>query len=524
MNDPVPDRAANAAASAPPALSFARLSRVRHDLRNPLGEILGFTDILIEEAEEQGLRDLLPGLRTIEHAAASVLAEVNHRLSSSATPARPEEITELDGLLRRQTELVIETANQLSARCDDLENNAFGDDLLRITSSARKLRELAPGLLDGLVQSLGQPEPPTSEAAFDTTLLPQLAVIAYPPGHPAGGRLGGLVLVVDDDESNRTLLARRLRREGYTVALAETGRHALEKVRQRKFDLVLLDIIMPEMDGLEVLRRLKGDPATQHLPVLMLSAVDEMDAVVRCIELGADDYLPKPFPPPLLRARVRACLASKRMTDQLRRYTEWLFGKSLFAQAVASPGSLQLQRQERTLLFADIRGFTEWSEQHSPEEVVAMLNEYLERAEQILAPSGVIKTEYTGDEILGVFAQPLEAVQVAVAIRAQVNAYLAERHLGVGLGLHAGPVIEGLMGSADVKAYCVVGDTVNTARRVCDHARSGEILLSEAVQNRVRESVELGDVFELMVKGKREPLHLAALHKLKGKVSGPIIS
>jgi DNA-binding response OmpR family regulator len=251
---------------------------------------------------------------------------------------------------------------------------------------------------------------------------------------------------VDDEEANRSLLARRLRREGYTVSLAETGRQALEKLRNRKYDLVLLDILMPEMDGMEVLHRLRSDPALQNIPVLMLSAVDEMEAVVRCIELGADDYLPKPFPPQLLRARVRASLANKRMSDQLRRYTAWLFGKTLFSQAVAAPGNLRLHSQTRTVLFADIRGFTEWSERHSPEEVVELLNEYFESAEKLAAAATVIKTEHRGDEIMAVFAAPGEAVRLAVELVETVDARLRARGLSLGIGLHCGPVIEGLMG------------------------------------------------------------------------------
>ena len=131
---------------------------------------------------------------------------------------------------------------------------------------------------------------------------------------------------------------------------------------------------MPEMDGVEVLRQVKTDPELAHIPVLMLSALDELDAVVHCIGLGAEDYLPKPFPAAILQARIQACLANKRMSDQLGKYTGWLFGKTLFSQAVAAPGSLNLTRQERTILFADIRGFTHWSERHVPQEAVTMLN------------------------------------------------------------------------------------------------------------------------------------------------------
>jgi len=128
--------------------------------------------------------------------------------------------------------------------------------------------------------------------------------------------------VVDDQEANRTLLARRLQKRGYTVVTAENGRTALEQLRQHTFDLVLLDIVMPEINGLEVLRQVKADRNLAHLPVLMLSALDELDSVVQCLELGADDFLPKPFRSAILHARVDSCLVKKRMSDQLRKYTD----------------------------------------------------------------------------------------------------------------------------------------------------------------------------------------------------------
>ncbi len=128
----------------------------------------------------------------------------------------------------------------------------------------------------------------------------------------------GRLLVVDDMETNRDLLARRLRALGHDVALAENGRRALEMLAEREFDLVLLDIMMPEVDGYRVLERLRTDPARRHIPVIMISAVDEIDAVVRCIELGATDYLPKPFNPVILRARVSATLEKKRLEDRER--------------------------------------------------------------------------------------------------------------------------------------------------------------------------------------------------------------
>ena len=128
--------------------------------------------------------------------------------------------------------------------------------------------------------------------------------------------LSGRILVVDDTEANRELLCRRLRRQGHTVATADGGRSALEAVAKSQFDLVLLDLMMPDINGLEVLNRLKANPVDQHIPVMMISALDEIDSIVRCIEAGAEDYIPKPFDPVLLGARIGACLERKRLRDR----------------------------------------------------------------------------------------------------------------------------------------------------------------------------------------------------------------
>ncbi len=137
-----------------------------------------------------------------------------------------------------------------------------------------------------------------------------------PPSGSASDIAQGYVLVVDDIEANRDVLSRRLKRQGYAVATADNGRQALDKLRAERFDLVLLDIMMPEMDGYEVLQRLKADEALRHIPVIMISALNELDSVVRCIGMGAEDYLPKPFEPTLLKARIGACLEKKRARDR----------------------------------------------------------------------------------------------------------------------------------------------------------------------------------------------------------------
>ena len=294
-----------------------RLSRVRHDLRNPLSEILGFSEILQEEAGERGLQPLLPGFGAIHQAAARIFAEVNHWLNPDTIGQSLESFQELERTIQSLAERIIATAEGLSEKCDALENNWGGDDLLRIAGAARRLREDSPAMLRELAATYasgngGQGVGANEKADRDTSIqAKRLNGVEVEPGSASGS-----LLIVDDNEANRALLARRLRRQGYTVSLAENGRQALEKLRGRRFDLVLLDVIMPEMGGYHVLEKMKQDPLLRHLPVIMISALDDLEMLARCIQKGAEDYLSKPFDAVLLRARIGSSLEKKRLHDQ----------------------------------------------------------------------------------------------------------------------------------------------------------------------------------------------------------------
>ena len=208
-------------------------------------------------------------------------------------------------------------------------------------------------------------------------------------------------------------------------------------------------------------------------------------------------------------ARLQAAHADALLRETagtLRGYSEWLLGPLLLSQAVADPGALLLQRRQRSMLFMDIRGFTHWSETRQPEQVVAMLNEYFHTAEGLWRGTNVIKIYFTADEIMAVFPHTADAARVALAFQQQIGAQTAQHGLGVGIGINTGPVVEGLMGSRDIKEYNVIGDSVNTAKRICDQAQAGEVLLSQAALDDLAGSGRVGPPRHITAKGKREPL------------------
>jgi adenylate cyclase len=206
---------------------------------------------------------------------------------------------------------------------------------------------------------------------------------------------------------------------------------------------------------------------------------------------------------------------------QLRKYSEWLLGRSLLSRAVSDPSALSLQRQERTVLFMDIRGFTRWSEQQSPERVVGMLNGYYEAAEQVWAASPAIKVKLSADEVMAVFPTAEDGARAALAMRQETNGLLRGHSLTAGTGLHTGPLVEGLLGSLELKGYDVLGDTVNTAKRLCDIAAGGEILISQATAATLGDRVAVLAARQVTVKGKSEPLLVYPLQGWRGEAATP---
>jgi class 3 adenylate cyclase len=352
---------------------------------------------------------------------------------------------------------------------------------------------------------------------------------------------GGTLLVVDDNEDNRYTLTNRLKRQGYTdVVTASDGRQALELLRARPFDLVLLDIMMPELNGYQVLEQLKTDDRLRHIPVIMISAVDELESVVRCIELGAEDYLQKPFNPTLLRARVGACLEKKRLRDQLVEWNRTLeqrvrdtvaeverlgrlkrFFSPQLAELIVAGGAddpLKTHRREVTVVFLDLRGFTTFAETAEPEEVMDVLREYhAEMGRLILEHEGTLE-RFTGDGMMIFFNDPVpvpnpaeRAIRMAVAMRDRVTqlsaAWRKRGHdLALGVGIAQGYATIGAIGFEGRWDYGAIGTVTNLAARLCAEAKGGQILVSSRVVGAVEGLIDTEEVGALALRGLLKPV------------------
>ena len=343
----------------------------------------------------------------------------------------------------------------------------------------------------------------------------------------------GRVLVVDDDPLNRMLLTRSLEQEGHRVGSAASGQEALEILREKPFDVVLLDIVMPELDGVSVLERLKRDPVLQHVPVIMISAVDEIDTVVRCIEMGSEDYLPKPFNPVLLRARINAALAKKRLHEVERERVREVFSRFVPEHVVddvleRTDEDLRLggSRGVGTVMFTDIREFTAFTERTQPDRVIDLLNEYFGEMIEAIFHHGGTLVGYLGDGLLAVFGAPiplddhadraLAAAREMLAVRLpRFNRRVRERTLGngfeMGIGLNSGLFIAGNVGSARRLEYSVYGDTVNTASRIegmTKTTRRSVLIADSTRQALLRPPSDLVHVGDFDVRGKQSSIRL----------------
>ncbi len=443
------------------------MRKLQHDLRTPIGQILGYGEMLQEELDDRELVELLPDLEHIRSAATTLLDLV-------------------DGIFR--------------------------------PGEARR----GPAQLSGVLGASGSNHEPVS----------------------AGG--SGRVLVVDDEPGNRELLGRWLVRAGFEVAEAGSGQEALVMVDEQSFDLVPLDVMMPDMDGMATLESIRRRRSVSELPVIMATALTGNDDMVAALDLGANDYVTKPFDRAVVVARVRTqatLRASAREIEMLAQQLEirnaflrQTFGRYLSDEVVSalleSEKGLDISGERRriTVLLTDLRGFTSLTESLAPTGIVSILNNYLATMSAVVHDYGGTVDEFLGDAILAHFgalttrADDAErAVACAIAMQraiADVNELNRSRGLpGVemGIGLATGDVIVGNVGSEKRSKHTAIGSAVNLASRIEGYTLGGEILASEATIEEVAGLVSVDRVREVWPKGFDEPTRVHRVVAIGGR-------
>ena len=336
----------------------------------------------------------------------------------------------------------------------------------------------------------------------------------------------GHLLIVDDNKVNRLLLSRNIELLGHRASLAENGRVAMEMLKSQSFDLLLLDIEMPEMNGFEVLEAIKSDTELRELPVIVTSSVEGLDNVVRCIELGAEDYLPKPVNKTLLSARVSSSLEKKRLRDEQKRLLE-RFATIEVAQDLQETGfSIGGKRTNASVLFCDIRNFTTMSENLAPEATIDFLNTFYTLMFEAVTSNGGIVSLMLGDGLMALFGvpQPLEnSAQSAVAAGYEMHNMIdmlnversaeGDEALRIGVGIATGEVVAGYAGTNDRATYTCIGTTVNLAARL--EAETQKTASRLLIDQDTLDLLEGADVKSTLagsrIKGFADPIDIYAL-------------
>jgi class 3 adenylate cyclase/CheY-like chemotaxis protein len=507
-------------------LRWTRLVTVQQDLITPIRAILDYQEILGEEARRLELFDVLSYLDKITVAAQSLSELVNRLLEPGDAPemgaarelvgseakVRHELRTPLNAIIG-YSELALEDLPASSA-------DTMRPDLEKILGEARRLLFR----INKLGTSRGDQEG-AGDAAAQAVIAGLLRTLRNDADEERCPEVGH-ILVVDDNEANRDLLRRRLLQEGHEVTVAESGIRAIEVLEREEFDLILLDLLMPGMNGIEVLERVKSDPRWHQVPVVMISGLSEINAVIRCIEAGAEDYLPKPFNLVLLRARINACLERKRWRAREQEYLSKLRiekdrSEALLRNILPDPIVLRLNAgetiiadrfEEGSILFADIVGFTPAAAHMAPAQLVGKLARIFSAFDDLALCLGVEKIKTIGDAYMAAAGLPCprpDHVEVIAEFAlglldalGQVNA-AAGTDFRVRIGIHSGPVVAGIIGRHKF-IYDVWGDTVNIASRLESQGLPDRIQVSETVRSALAHRYDFEPQGKLTLKGRGE--------------------
>lgn len=512
-------------------ISEVALVDMGHDLVTPTSTITAYTEILLESVKkEHELEAFIPDINKMWVAGEQLSVLIN-RLFSHTGPNREVGIQTFTSAIRHDLRTPINAIIGYGEMLlEDIDAKAYQEiyaTLQRIIGAARRLLTL----IGDLTYLFNKSESERKEKNLDSTLSPTLMEEVVRTMRTVEHHVDLIVqdaalLVVDDKENNRDLLSRRLDRQGFQVKVAENGLQALQMLRHTQYDLVLLDIIMPEMDGYQVLAELKADEQLRHIPVIMISALDEIDSVVRCIEMGAEDYLQKPFNQVILKAKISASLERKKLRDREHAFIKKLQieqekSEKLLLNILPKPIADRLKRGARTIadtfpdvtvLFSDLVGFTKLSTHITASELVERLNKIFLAFDMLVESRGLEKIKTIGDAYMLVGGLPtarpdhVEAVaHVAIDMVNIIERLNAENNSNfqIRVGIHTGPVVAGVIGKNKFN-YDLWGDTVNTASRMESQGISGSIQISETTYERIKDKFifELRGPIEVKGKGK----------------------
>ena len=519
-----------------PSQVHERLADIRHSLRTPLNQIIGYAEMLQEETQDLKVDDLFADLGRIHTAGGQLLALFNDGFAPWKLETGK---IDLDGMrleMRTPLNLIIGYSELCQEMAEESgQSKRLVSDLQKITGAALNLLTFFEST--SFPTHLEIPASPgvSAAATFGKRSAESHAEI------PTGGVLldKGSILLVDDNEMNRDMLFRRLERQGYSVTEAENAEEAFTLLRQKQFDLILLDVLMPGINGDEALKRIRADENLRHIPVIMLSALDEMDMAVRCIEAGAEDYISKPFNPVLLYARIKGSLEKKYLRDLERAYLEQIriereksdrmllniLPETIASRLLAGENVIADSYPQATILLADVENFSSLSSQLSPLELVDLLNELFSRFDWLTELHGLEKIKTIGDAYLVAAGVPtpckdhaIAAAEMALEMQRVLKqvVFRNNRQVKVRIGICSGPVTAGVIGRRKF-IFDVWGGAVNNASRAQYHGKPNTILVAQPTYDLLRDKYAFKPFKDLETQGCA-PIRT---YLLEGRITGP---
>ena len=502
----------------------ALISKARHNLKNPVNAILGFSEMLIEDCEDEGYDDLLIDLKKINSAGKEVLSIIEESFSDSnlnISGSNVAEIaTKLEISIRTPLNTIVGYSELLREDTENIDIDTFNEDLDKIIISGQAISNEITQIIsfDPTSSDIKQKDQSSDD------IKSVLASIQPLDKGEKKKVTKGSILVVDDNKNNTTLLKKRLEKLGNTVKVANDGMEAIKITEKSQLDLILLDIIMPNMNGYDVLGFLKKDKRYHEIPVIMLSSMDDLTSIYRCIELGADDYVTKPFDKLVLEARISACIEKKQLRDkekillgEIRKEKEKsdnlllnILPKDIANRLKSGEELIADKHNEVSILFADIVEFTPQSKNLNPKELVTILNTIFSKFDDLSTKYNIEKIKTIGDNYFAVSGLRSNVKNPALNIILMakdmiktiktINKTIDSMELTIRIGVHTGTIVAGVIGKNKF-AYDLWGATVNKASRMESTGIKNKIQISKETYNIIKKYIMISERREVDIKG-----------------------
>ena len=487
----------------------ALISKARHNLKNPVNAILGFSEMLMEDCEDEGYDAPIKDLQKIHNSGGVILQIIDESLSDINFKNSGENFSKLasnlESSLRTPINTVIGYSEMLLDDRESIDLENYSEDLNKIIKSGKALTKEI-----GNIVSFNPEEIFQKKGAGIDDIRGVLNSIQPLDKDEKTKVVKGSILVVDDNVNNTALLKKRLEKLGNEVQIANDGVEAIKSVKNTQPDLILLDIIMPKMNGYEVLEFLKKDKRYYQTPIIMLTSMDDLTSIYRCIELGADDYVTKPFDKTILEARISACIEKKLLRDKEQQLLKEIklekdksdklllniLPRNIADRLKAGESIIADKHNEVSILFADIVEFTPQSKNLKPADLVSVLNKIFSEFDDLSLKYGIEKIKTIGDNYFSVSGlssnskdSALSLVKMALEMIDTINTInsgIEVMELNIRIGIHSGPVVAGVIGKNKF-AYDLWGASVNMASRMESTGVKNKVQVSEDTYNLIKD-------------------------------------